>query len=425
MTIKYEILNTLETENIEFVRLQFTDLFGHLKNITVTAQHLEDVIDMSYPFNPHELFGESAEDKTLYLRPDLSTFSILPWNTNQGRIARILCDIITENGNELILSPRHILKEVVKHAQSQGYTFYVDSECEFFMFHVDDNGLPTTVTHDRARYMDSAPLDLGINAKRSIVRGLERMGFDIASFHHEAAPAQHEIVFSGTEALQAADQVVSLRNAVGSIARRNGLHATFMPKPTAGTHGSAMHLTLSLYKNDRNIFNSPGNSDELSDNTKYFIGGILHHTKAMCLITNPLVNSYKRLVSGFDAPQYIDWSAHGGRTLLKVKNDIGGERRIEICLPDSSANPYLSIAICIASGLDGIDKKITPPDEGENHEIRLPETLGEAIRHLEKDRFVRSIFGDEFTDIYLNHKREEWKSYMSQVSKWELDNYLY
>ncbi len=426
---KNEILELVEEEDIEFIRLQFTDMFGNLKNVAVTSSQLERVLDNKYIFEGYALFDEfmSSEDD-MYLHPDLDTFVILPWRPQQGKVARLLCDVYYEDRRECNLSPRTILKNVLKEVKEKDYEIYVDPECEFFLFHSDEDGKPTTITHEMAGYMAVGPIDLGENARRDMVMSLEQMGFEIESSHHEKAPAQHEIDFREADALTIADSVVTFRSAVRSIARRFGLHASFMPKPKRGVSGSGMHLNISVYKNGKNIFNS--HNGEIRDEAKWFMGGIMKHAKGLCAITNPLVNSYKRINSGFEAPKEITWSKKNQNTLLRIHSRVGEDTKIEMRFPDSAANPYLAIAACVAAGIDGIENQISAGEvysetlKANGQIEELPGTLREAITEMEKDDVMERTLGQEFMKIYLSAKMAEWNEYMEEVSDWELDKYL-
>lgn len=434
-----EILQMVEDEDVEFIRLQFTDMFGAIKNIAVTARELPRALNNQCVIDGEQIAGTSGlKDADLYLRPVLDTFAILPWRPQQGKVARMICDLYFPDGTPYKNSPRYILENVAGKAQAEGYTCYIDPECEFFLFHEDENGVPTTVTHEKAGYMDISPLDLGENARRDMVMTLEDMGFEIESSHHEKAPGQHEIDFRYAGAMETADRIVTFKTAVRSIAKRFGLYATFMPKPKAGTAGSGMHINISLFQNGKNIFSDPEAEDGLSQEAKWFMGGIMAHVKGMCAVTNPLVNSYKRLTSGCDAPRDIIWTTKNHNTLLRIPFMRGEDTRIELRFPDPSANAYLTIALCMAAGLDGIAKHLDPGAEsarlfasrteaekaaaGIDH---LPDTLREAVAFMEEDSFVKMVLGQEFVDLYVEAKKAEWNEYMSQVSEWEVDKYLY
>ncbi|MGN0306948.1 MAG: glutamine synthetase family protein [Lachnospiraceae bacterium] len=427
---KEEILKLLEEEDVEFVRLQFTDMFGHLKNAAVTARQLERVLENDYAFDSCALFDhEGGKGEELYLKPDLDTFVILPWRPQQGKVARLLCDVYTPEGQPYELSSRRILQKVIRQAREKGYTFFVDPECEFFLFHTDENGMPTALTHEQAGYMDVGPVDLGENARREMVLTLEDMGFEIESSHHEAAPAQHEIDFQEAEALTMADSIVTFKSAIRSIARRFGLHVTFMPKPKSGVAGSGLHLNLSLYQEGKNLF-SPGEDGRPSAEARMFMGGIMAHARAICAISNPLVNSYKRLITGFDAPLEMLWTAQNKNAMLRYRNRKGEGSKIELRFPDPSSNPYLVIALALAAGMEGIEKRLSPGKEADEKAAEadsietLPMSLREAVSYLKQDGLLRQVLGEEFTNRYCEAKMKEWNTYMAQVSDWEVETYL-
>ncbi|MBQ4524401.1 MAG: glutamine synthetase [Lachnospiraceae bacterium] len=429
MKTKEDIFELVEEEEIEFIRLQFTDMFGNLRNVAVTKNQLNRVLDSKYVFDGSALYGGHKSGEEFYLAPDLDTFVILPWRPQQGKVARFLCDVYNEDGAASGLSPRTILKNVIQEAKEKGYTFYIDPECEFFLFHTDENGMPTTITHEQAGYMEVGPLDLGENARRDIVLTLEEMGFEVESSHHEKAPAQHEIDFKESEALQIADSIVTFKSAVKSIAKRFGLHATFMPKPKNQVAGSGMHLNISVYKDGRNIFNSK--DKEINEEAKHFIGGVMAHAKGLCAITNPLINSYKRICTGIHAPKEITWSEKRGNSCVRVRKRLGEDTKIELRFPDSSANPYLAIAVCLAAGMEGIEKGIDAGAsidgvEGKKEKAEsLPLTLNEAINYFDQDEMIGKVLGTDFMEIYKNEKISEWNEYMEQVSNWEIEKYLY
>lgn len=432
MRTKREVLELIEEEDIKFIRLQFTDMFGNLKNIAVTGSQLGRVLNNRYTLQGKALFGDYYfEQEDLYLHPDLDSFVILPWRPQQGKVARFLCDVFREDGTPYEMSPRTILQNVIKSAEEKGYTFYVDPDCEFFLFHTDENGSPTTVTHENAGYMDVGPSDFGENARRDIVLALEEMGFEVESSHHEKAPGQHEIDFKEAEPLQIADSMVTFKSAVRSTAKRFGLHATFMPKPKKGIPGSGLHLNISVYKDGRNLFNAPEGSSAVRDEAKWFMGGIIDHVDAMCAITNPLVNSYKRLMSELGAPKDKVWTRKNINALVKVRRRLGEDTKIDLRFPDPSANPYLAIAVCLAAGIDGIERKLDPGMEAPDcYEMpgeieQLPGTLREAVAWLSGDSFMEGVLGKEFCKYYADAKMDEWNEYMEQVSQWELNKYLH
>ena len=426
-----EILQMVEEEDVEFIRLQFTDMYGVIKNIAVTTRELPRALDNQCIVNGEQIAGMNGENGTdLYLRPVLGTFSILPWRPQQGKVARMICDLYCPDGKPYKNSPRYILENTATKAEAEGYTCFIDPECEFFLFHTDDDGKPTTVTHEKAGYLDISPLDLGENARRDMVLTLEDMGMEVESSHHEAAPAQHEIDFHYGEIRKIADCIMTFKMAVRTVAKRHGLHATFMPKPKSDVNGSGMHIQFSLLKNGRNIFENLDNPEELSEDAYYFIGGLLAHSKEMALITNPLVNSYKRLVPGYDAPTELTWTENNQNSLVRIPVIRRDGIRVELRSPDASANPYLVLAVCLAAGLDGIKNKIYPTKSSncatqDTETEHLPETLKDAIEFFEKSSWIREILGEEFCQEYIKEKKNEWLRYVTQVTDWEVEEYLY
>jgi len=424
-------LQMVEEEDVEFIRLQFTDMFGAIKNIAVTARELPRALNNQCIINAEQIAGMDPEKGSdLYLRPIPDTFAILPWRPQQGKVARMICDLYCPDGTPYKNSSRYILERVAKEAEQEGYTCYIDPECEFFLFHTDDNGMPTTVTHEKAGYLDMSPLDLGENARRDMVLTLEDMGMEVESSHHEAAPAQHEIDFSYGEVRDIADCIMTFKMAVRIVAKRHGLHATFMPKPKTEANGSGMHIQFSLIKNGENVFECADRPGELSEDAYYFIGGLLAHSKEMALITNPLVNSYKRLVPGYDAPTELTWTENNQNSLVRIPVTRGEGIRVELRSPDASANPYVVLAVCLAAGLDGIKNKITPTKSSnlaaqDQQAEHLPETLKEAIDYFESSSWVKEVLGEEFCRQYVAAKKNEWLRYTRQVTDWEIAEYLY
>lgn len=434
-----QILHMVEEEDVEFIRLQFTDMFGVLKNIAIPASRLNKAMTEGYVINASYIEGfDGDEECDLFLYPELSTFTVLPWRPQQGKVARFICDLYNHDGTLYSGSPRAILKKVIARAKSMGYDMTVHPECEFFLFHTDDNGKPTNITHEQAGYMDTSPLDLGENARRDIVLTLEEMGYEIDSSRHELAPAQHEIDFCYSDMLETADKVMTFKVAVRTIAKRHGLHATFMPKPIAGVDGSGMHVNMRLFKNGKNAFYNGADTLELSGDAYAFIAGIIEHIKGISAICNPLVNSYKRLITGFEAPFDITWSCRQRASLLRIPYQRGEETTVELRSPDGAANPYLVFALLLAAGLDGIERKLEPPkdvnvnwrkmdpqDRMKAGISTLPANLNEALIELEKDELVRNVLGNDFVNSYMKSKHKEWESYMEQISEWELNQYLY
>ncbi len=436
---KEDIMKLVEEEDIEFIRLQFTDILGNLKNVAITSSQLEKALNNKCMFDGSSIEGfVRIEESDMYLYPDFSTLEMFPWRPQQGKVARMICDVYRPGGEPFEGDPRYVLKRAIAKAKEMGYIFEVGPELEFFLFHTDENTLPTTITHEQAGYFDLSPIDFGEDARRDMVLTLEDMGFEIEASHHEVAPAQHEIDFKYDEALVTADNIMTFKLAVKTIAKRHGLHATFMPKPKYGVAGSGMHINMSLVKDGKNIFEDENDVNGLSREAYWFIGGLMKHIKGMTALTNPLVNSYKRLVSGYEAPVHIAWSAKNRSPLIRIPATNGEGTRIEFRSPDPSANPYLTLAACLCAGLDGIENQIEPPEsvdcniydlsESERKERgieSLPETLAEAVDELEKDEFIKQVLGKHVVEKYVEAKRKEWQRYREQVSEWEIQEYLY
>ena len=436
---KEDIIRLVEEEDVEFIRLQFTDLFGNLKNIAVTASQLDRVLSNKCMFDGSAIDGFARiEESDMYLYPDLSTLEIFPWRPQQGKVARMICDVYRPNGQPFEGDPRYVLKRAVQQAEDMGYTFEVGPECEFFLFNTDENTMPTTNTHEQAGYFDIGPLDFGENARRDIVMNLEDMGFVIEASHHEMAPAQHEIDFRYEPAMHAADNIMTFKLAVKTIAKRHGMFASFMPKPITGVDGSGMHLNMSLWKNGKNIFADSKNNLGISEEAFHFMAGVMEHANEMCLITNPLVNSYKRIVPGYEAPVDVSWSPSNRSPLIRVPAARGSGTRLEFRSPDSAANPYLALAVSLAAGLDGIKRKLTPGKgsmknqyemaEGEKQEAginTLPRDMKEALEIFKQSTYMKELLGDHIFNKYVEAKSAEWESYQKFVSQWEVDRYLY
>lgn len=436
---KQDILHLAEEEDIEFIRLQFTDVFGTLKNIAITKSQLVKALNHECMFDGSSIQGfAKAEQSDLYLHPDTDTFTIFPWRPQQGKVARIICDIYNADGTPFEGDPRYILRKAVQEAKDMGYTFEVGPECEFFLFEYGDDGHPTTRIDEQAGFFDLGPMDAGENARRDMVLTLEEMGYAVDASHHEGSYGQHEIDLKYDEALWTADNIMTFKLAVKTIAKRHGMFASFMPKPKSDGHGSGMHLNLSLSKDGRNIFSDKTDACGLSQEAYYFIGGLLKHIKGMTAVGNPLVNSYKRLVPGNKAPNFIAWSLSNRTSLIRIPATRGEGTRVELRSPDSAANPYLMLALCLSAGLDGIRNQILPPqavscnvydmsvEEQEKTGVRLlPQDLMEAVHEMEKDAFILQTLGPHISREYIKAKKQEWDRFCMAVTDWETDEYFY
>ena len=435
---KEDIIRMVHEQDVEFIRMQFTYIFGQLKNVAITASQIEKAVDNQIMIDGSSIEGfVRIEESDQYLRPDLDSFAILPWRPQHGKVARLICDVYNPDGTPFIGDPRGALKRVLKKAADMGYSFNVGPELEFFLFETDEQGKPTTRTGDEAGYFDLGPLDHGESTRREICMALEAMGFEIEASHHEVAAGQHEIDFKYADALTTADRIMTFKLAVKSISQKNGLHATFMPKPVFGINGSGMHTNMSLFKDGRNVFFDESDPRKLSKIAYSFIAGILAHVKGMAAITNPLVNSYKRLVPGYEAPCYLAWSASNRSALIRIPAARGQATRVELRCPDPACNPYLTLAVCLAAGLDGIEKGMTPPEETTENifamdaETRaakgidsLPGSLSESVDAMEKDAVVAEALGRHIFDYYTAGKRREWDDYRTAVSDWEIAKYI-
>ena len=433
-----DVLKMVEENDVQFIRLQFTDVFGILKNVAITARQLPGVLENGAMFDGSSIDGfVRIEESDMLLKPDTDTFEIYPWRPQQGKVARLICDVYTTDGEPYMGCPRNILKKVLKEAADMGYTMNVGPECEFFLFQTDDCGNPTTITHDDGGYFDLAPIDKGEDARRDMCLTLEEMGFEIEASHHEVAEGQHEIDFKYADALTVADNIMTFKIVVKSIAARHGLYATFMPKPIFGINGSGMHTNQSLSTKDGNAFYDKNGELELSSIAYNYIAGIMAHMKAIAAVSNPTVNSYKRLVPGYEAPCYIAWSGKNRSPLIRIPASRGAGTRVEVRCPDPTANPYLAIALMLAAGLDGIKNNLTPPpavnknifamtcDQMDELGISsLPGSLYDALQEFKADPLVKKTLGDHIFNVYYEFKTREWDSYRTAVHPWEIDQYL-
>jgi len=436
---KEDIKRIVKEENIKFIRMQFTDIFGQLKNVTITASQLDKALDNQIMFDGSSIEGfVRLEESDQCLYPDLDSFVVFPWRPTDSKVARLICDVYNPDGTPFVGDPRGVLKRVLEKAKKMGYDqFNVGPEAEFFMFRTDEEGKPTTKTNDEAGYFDLGPLDHGESTRREICLALEKMGYEIEASHHELAHGQHEIDFKYAPALDCADKVMTFKLAVKIMAMQDGLHATFMPKPIFGAAGSGMHINMSLFRNGKNVFYDEKGDKKLSKEAYHFMAGLMAHMKAITAITNPLVNSYKRLVPGYEAPCYMAWSASNRSALVRIPSSRGQATRLELRSPDPCCNPYLALAVCLAAGLDGIEKKMMPPAEIRENVYHmtpamrkrkkienLPGSLEEALGHLKRDKLIMDTLGSHVTSQYIAGKEAEWKEYCTRVSSWELDKYM-
>ncbi|MGH7694760.1 MAG: type I glutamate--ammonia ligase [Gemmatimonadaceae bacterium] len=435
---KRDILELATQQNVKFLRLQFSDILGINKNVEVPRSQFDKALDGDIMFDGSSIEGfVRIEESDMLLKPDLTTFRVFPWGSAENRVARLICDISHPDGRPFEGDPRGVLRRQIELAKQAGFTMNAGMEAEFFMFRTGHEGQAATATHDVGGYFDLAPADLGEDARRAIVAALEQMGFEVEGAHHEVAHGQHEIDFRYADALTTADNIATFRFVVKYIAQQFGLIASFMPKPVYGQNGSGLHTHQSLWRNGDNAFWDSEAQWQLSKTALHYIGGLLQHARGFCAITNPLVNSYKRLVPGYEAPVNVAWSMHNRSPLVRVPERRGRGTRIEVRMPDPSANPYLALAVMLAAGLDGIettadwrepvDTNIFEMSYREKRRLRiddLPHDLNEACDELEKDDVIRSALGDHVAKHFLAAKRQEWNDYITQVSSWELENYL-
>lgn len=438
LAAKQEILEKARRLGVKFVRLQFTDIMGVLKNIAIPIEQLEKTLDGELMFDGSSIHGFARiEESDMYLRPDPSTFVIFPWRPRDGAVARLICDVYNPDGTPFAGCPRNCLRRVLEEARAMGFSMQAGPEMEFFLFHVDADGKPLLETHDKAGYFDLSPVDKGENARREMVMALEEMGFEVETSHHEVAPGQHEIDFKHSNALDVADKIVTFKFVVRTLAQRHGLHATFMPKPVFGINGSGMHMNQSLFRGEENAFFDPNRPEGLSQTALYYISGLLKHARSMTAITNSTVNSYKRLVPGYEAPVYVAWAEGNRSSLIRIPQKRGLSTRVELRNPDPACNPYLALAANLAAGLDGIRNKIDPPprfpiniyhitdaDRVERGITSLPGSLEEAVKEMQTDPVIRKALGEHIYEKFIEAKMAEWDDYRIQISPWEVERYL-
>ncbi|RXE56983.1 glutamine synthetase [Methanoculleus taiwanensis] len=432
-----EMLERIEKDNVKFLRLQFTDLLGMPKNVAIPVSQAKKALTDGIGFDGSSIEGfVRIEESDMLLKPDLETYTVLPWRPRENAVARFICDVHKANGEPFEGDPRYVLRKAMEDAKKDGYTFNTGPELEFFLFKMID-GKPTTLFQDVGGYFDLAPTDLAENVRRDIVIALEAMGFEIEASHHEVAESQHEIDFKYSDALTTADRVVTFKFATKTLALMAGLHATFMAKPVYGINGSGMHVNCSLAKDGKNAFYDQGGKLQLSETAYYFIGGLVKHAKAITRVANPTVNSYKRLVPGYEAPCYISWSASNRSAQIRVPAPRGNSTRVEFRSPDPTCNPYLAFAAMLAAGMDGVRNKIAPPEStnknifhmtlAERQETgieTLPGNLYEANLALLADDVVCKALGKHIVDALTCIAEAEWDSFRTAVHPWEVERYL-
>ena len=437
MTSSEDILKKIKEKDVRFIRLQFVDIQGIVKNVAIPVSQIEKAMGQGISFDGSSVEGfVRIEESDMVLRPDLNTFQLLPWRHNGGSVARMICDVQQPDGKPFHGDPRYVLRQAIEDAASMGFEMNTGPELEFFLFEKKE-GRATTIPHDNAGYFDFGPVDLAENIRREIVIALEGMGFEIEASHHEVASGQHEIDFKYGDALTTADNVLTFKYVTRTIANNMGLHATFMPKPLFGENGSGMHTNISLFKDGKNAFYNPDAKYGVSDTLRYFIGGVLKHINAITAVTNPTVNSYKRLVPGYEAPVYISWSGANRSSLIRIPAARGSSTRIELRSPDPSCNPYLSFAAILTAGLDGIRNQIDPGEpvsdniyemdakERKDRNIgSLPGTLRDALNELEQDEVIINALGSHVSNDFLRLGRAEWDAYRVQVHDWEIQRYI-
>jgi glutamine synthetase len=438
MVTKEELLERLHAAGARILRLQFTDITGVIKSVEVPASQFSKALDGEMLFDGSSIEGfVRIEESDMILKPDFSTLAIFPWAEDEDRVARLICDVHTADGKPFEGDPRRVLRRQIEAAAAMGYRMMVGAEAEFFLFYRTPEGMPTRRPHDAGGYFDLTPVDLGEMARREVVNALEQMGVRVEASHHEVAPGQHEVDFRDEDALVAADNLATFRFVVRSIALRHGLHATFMPKPIFGQNGSGMHTHQSLFRGEENAFHDPKAPDQISRIMRWYVGGLLEHARSFSLVTNPLVNSYKRLVPGYEAPVHVAWAHRNRSPLVRVPARRGKGTRVELRMPDPAANPYLALAVQLAAGLDGIRRRIEPPEPVEKNiftlSVRdrrryriqeLPRDLSEALEAFRRSPLMREVLGDHVFNHLIAAKEQEWQQYSTQVHDWEIERYL-
>ncbi|HEY9205257.1 MAG TPA: type I glutamate--ammonia ligase [Candidatus Methanoperedens sp.] len=438
MTISDEdVLKSIEENQVRFLRLQFVDLQGMVKNVGIPVSQAEKALKSGISFDGSSIEGfVRIEESDMVLKPDINTYRILPWDVSGGKAARMICDVYKPNGKPFEGDPRYVLKRAIEKAASRGFVMNTGPEIEFFLFEKKD-GEATNKPHDFGGYFDFPPIDRAEEIRQNIVLALENMGFNIEASHHEVSAGQHEIDFKYADALTTADNVITFKFVTKTIALRDNLHASFMPKPVFGINGSGMHTNISLFKGNRNAFYDEKEDMEVSDTLRYFVGGLKKHVKSFTAVTNPIVNSYKRIVPGYEAPVYVAWSGANRSSLIRIPAARGMSTRIELRSPDPSCNPYLSFAVILMAGLDGVENQIEPGEPTTlnlfhlNNEERsdqgiesLPGSLKEALDYLETDPIIQDALGEHVYHDFMRLGRAEWDAYRISVHDWEIDRYL-
>lgn len=435
---KQDIMKLVKDEDVKFIRMQFTDIFGQLKNVAITSSQIEKALDGKCTFDGSSIEGfVRIEESDMLLVPDYDTFVIFPWRPQEGKVARMICDVYRPDGTPFVGDPRYVLKKTIEEAKALGYTANFGPEMEFFLYFTDETGSPTLNSHDRGGYFDMSPVDHGGECRRDICLAIEKMGFEVEASHHEVAPAQHEIDFKYSEALTAADKIMTFKLVAKSIAKRHGLFATFMPKPKFGINGSGMHMNMSLSKDGENAFYDENDKLGLSKEAYSFVAGIMKYIKDFVILTNPLINSYRRLVPGYEAPVYIAWSAKNRSPLVRVPAARGSSTRVELRCPDPSANPYLALAACLKAGIKGIQEGLVPPpsadtnifDMTEDQRLArgidsLPGSLDKALKIFSMSEFGKELLGEHIFGKMVEAKKQECDDFRTKVTQWEIDHYL-
>jgi glutamine synthetase len=436
---KEGILKDLQEKNVRFIRLQFVDIGGNVKNVGIPVSQAEKALTTGIAFDGSSIEGfVRIEESDMILKPDYNTYNTLPWDVSGGKVARLICDVYRPDGKTPFEGdPRYVLKRAIAEAAKLGFEMNTGPELEFFFFKRTENGEATLIPHDLGGYFDFPPVDQAEDIRQKIVNDLETMGFNIEASHHEVSIGQHEIDFKYGAALKTADNVITFKFVTKTIAQKNNLHASFMPKPIFGINGSGMHTNISLFKNGKNAFYDKSKDMQVSDTLRYFVGGLMKHVKCFTAVTNPIVNSYKRIVPGYEAPVYIAWSGANRTSMIRIPAARGSSTRVELRSPDPACNPYLSFAVILMAGLDGVENKIDPGEpttlnlyqlndqERNEHGIEsLPGSLKEALDNLETDSVVRNALGEHVYEDFMRLGRAEWDAYRISVHDWEIKRYL-